>query len=99
MNHLRQLLLAFLLLGILVTSLIQTVVHAADVSVKLPLIDAPFNWSNGYSFPSMQQSLGLSKGLYDYTHQQIAQIAIDRGITATISGATVWRWTRCIPVR
>ena len=78
MNHLRQLLLAFLLLGILVTSLIQTVVHAADVSVKLPLIDAPFNWSNGYSFPSMQQSLGLTKGFYDYTHQRIVQAFSDK---------------------
>jgi hypothetical protein len=43
------------------------------VSVELPIIDYPFNWNDGYRFPSMQQSLKLSKGFYDVTHYGITQ--------------------------
>jgi hypothetical protein len=33
------------------------------------------------------------------TYEQIAQIAVDRGIAATISGATVWRWLSADAIR
>ena len=45
---------------------------APGITVELPFLDYPFNGSNGYTFPSMQQSLKLSKGFYDLTHQRIA---------------------------
>jgi len=40
---------------------------------ELPLIDYPYNWSDGYTAPSMQQSLHLTKGVYQSVHYGIAE--------------------------
>lgn len=40
----------------------------AGVFVDLPAVDLPFNTSNGYTFPSMAQSLALSSDVYQLAH-------------------------------
>ena len=51
--------------------------HGAESEPKLildlPAIDYPFNWSDGYTFPSMKQSLNVTKDFYEYTHFKLAQ--------------------------
>jgi hypothetical protein len=46
--------------------------------LDFPLIDYPFNWTNGYTFPSMGQSLNLSKNFYQYTHNRISNSFVDK---------------------
>jgi len=41
--------------------------------LELPVIDSPFNWSDGYTAPSMQQSLHITKNLYQYSHYKFSQ--------------------------
>lgn len=41
------------------------------VPLDFPLIDMPFNQADGYSVPSMQQSLQLTHDLYKYAHKNI----------------------------
>lgn len=42
-----------------------------DLKLDLTLLDAPFNTNHNYAFPSMEQSLGLTKGLYSTVHYAI----------------------------
>lgn len=39
-----------------------------ELILDFPIFDGPFNWANGYTFPSMNQSLNFSKNFYQYTH-------------------------------
>jgi len=45
----------------------------------------------------LPKDLGLP--LSRLTYEQIAQVAVERGIAATISGATVWRWLSADAIR
>ena len=45
----------------------------------------------------LPKDLGLP--LSRLTYEEIAQIAVERGIAATISGATVWRWLSADAIR
>ena len=36
--------------------------------LELPIVDYPFNWTDGYTAPSMQQSLHVTKNIYQYGH-------------------------------
>lgn len=51
-----------------------------NIPIDLPLLDYPFNFSGGYSFPSMAQSLSISKDMYQLSHY-----ALQRSVGE-------WRW-------
>ena len=53
--------------------------------LELPLIDLPFNLSDGYTAPSMQQSLDVTKDLYQYSHYKFAQWFDSRPLARTLS--------------
>lgn len=38
------------------------------VTLHLPLVDTPFNFKHAHPFPSMEQSLSITRGLYDVAH-------------------------------
>jgi hypothetical protein len=61
-----------------------SVEKASPVQLDLPIIDTPFNFSqDGYTFPSMLQSLTLSTDFYESLHWSIAQ--------APVPETTIWR--------
>lgn len=41
--------------------------------LELPIVDSPFNWTDGYTAPSMQQSLHITKDFYQYGHYKFAE--------------------------
>lgn len=49
--------------------------RAAETPLVLdfPVIDLPYNTSDGYTAPSMRQSLMLTKNFYQYTHHALEQ--------------------------
>jgi hypothetical protein len=53
--------------------------------LEIPVIDYPFNWSDGYTAPSMQQSLHITKDVYQYSHYKLAQWYDDRPVARTLS--------------
>ncbi len=53
--------------------------------LELPVIDYPFNWSDGYTAPSMQQSLNITKDFYQYGHYKFEQWYPDRPTARTFS--------------
>jgi hypothetical protein len=55
------------------------------VWLDAPLIDAPYNWNDGYTAPSMRQSLMLTRDLYQYAHHEIGARLADRPSTEIIS--------------
>jgi hypothetical protein len=55
------------------------------LTLELPVIDYPFNWSDGYTAPSMQQSLHVTKDVYQYSHYKLAQWLDDRPVARTLS--------------
>lgn len=67
---------------LLVMSLLTAAVANAETRYELlldfPVIDAPYNWSDGYTAPSMQQSLHVTKNFYQYAHARIAEEADPR---------------------
>lgn len=61
---------------LLLASLLPVSVFAtepAPLVLELPLYDAPYNDSDGYTAPSMRQSLAITKDFYQYAHHQIAE--------------------------
>jgi hypothetical protein len=48
------------------------------VHLELPAFDAPFNWSDGYSAPSMAQSLAVAKNVFGLAHYGLDQFAPGR---------------------
>jgi hypothetical protein len=44
------------------------------IYVELPVLDAPFVAANGGSFPSMEQSLWITAGLYQGMHLELARL-------------------------
>jgi len=57
------------------------IADSADYSPALfdiPLLDAPYNFSDAYTAPSMQQSLLWTKDVYQLAHQQLEQTFSDR---------------------
>ena len=72
----------------------QSQPHAPAVSEKpaqpvlileLPVIDYPFNWSDGYTAPSMQQSLHITKDVYQYSHYKLGKRFESRPVARTLS--------------
>lgn len=59
-----------------------TVPRRGRVRLELPLFDAPFNWTDGYSAPSMAQSLAVAKDVFGLAHFGLDQFAPNR--------TTVW---------
>ncbi len=56
--------------------LVSTALHAAEpesLVLDFPIYDAPYNNSDGYTAPSMRQSLAITKDFYQFTHNAIAQ--------------------------
>jgi len=45
--------------------------QANDIPLEFPLVDLPYNQSDGYRFPSMSQSLSASKSFYQFSHYQL----------------------------
>jgi len=43
------------------------------LNLDLPVLDSPFNFANRGSFPSMQQSLVITKGFYRFSHLGISK--------------------------
>jgi len=43
-----------------------------------PLLDAPYNFSDGYTAPSMRQSLLWTKDLYQFAHNELEQTFAER---------------------
>ena len=59
---------------------------AAPVLIlELPLVDAPFNWSHGYTVPSMQQALHITKNLYQFSHYKFAQWFESRPVARSLT--------------
>lgn len=58
---------------------------SASVILELPLVDYPFNWSDGYTAPSMQQSLYVTKDVYQYTHYTFSKWYSSRPVARTLS--------------
>jgi hypothetical protein len=56
-----------------------------EVILELPVIDVPFNGGDGYTAPSMQQSLHITKDLYQYSHYKFAQWFESRPVVRTVS--------------
>lgn len=55
-------------------TIISTPVHAAEPAplvLDFPLIDLPYNTSDGYTAPSMRQSLMFTKDFYQYSHRAL----------------------------
>jgi len=42
-----------------------------DIPLEVPLYDFPYNQSSGYTFPSMAQSLYITKSFYQFSHNLI----------------------------
>jgi hypothetical protein len=53
--------------------------------LELPLVDHPFNWSDGYTAPSMQQSLHITKDLYQYSHYKFSQWFESRPVASALA--------------
>lgn len=53
--------------------------------LELPVIDYPFNWTDGYTAPSMQQSLNITKDFYQYGHYKFAEWYADDPSKRTLS--------------
>lgn len=45
----------------------------SSLIMEFPIIDYPFNWSNGYTAPSMMQSLHITKDFYQFSHYKFGQ--------------------------
>ena len=56
-----------------------------QIILELPIVDYPFNWSDGYVAPSMQQSLYVTKDVYQYTHYKFSQWYESRPVARTLS--------------
>lgn len=52
-------------------SAIATAAAPRPLRIDLPLLDVPFNVEHGYSFPSMQQSVALTAGVTQATHEAL----------------------------
>ncbi len=50
----------------------------APLVLDLPLYDSPYNSSDGFTAPSMRQSLAITKDFYQYAHHTIAEWFPDR---------------------
>ena len=57
----------------------------ASIVVDFPVVDYRYNWADGFTFPSMQQSLHLTKDVYQYTHYKIAQALPTRPVWSKLS--------------
>ena len=53
--------------------------------LDFPLVDYPFNWRDGYTAPSMQQSLHTAKDVYQYSHYKFAQWFATKPVTKALS--------------
>ncbi len=53
--------------------------------LEVPVIDYPFNWTDGYTAPSMQQSLHVTKDFYQYSHYKFAEWYEDKPVKRTWS--------------
>lgn len=63
----------FLLVSLVAQSALADVENYSPPSFDIPLLDAPYNASDGYTAPSMRQALLWTKDLYQFTHHQLAQ--------------------------
>lgn len=61
--------------------------HSQAVVLELPLVDYPFNWTDGYTAPSMQQSLYVSKDIYQYSHYKFSQMYRSRPVARALATA------------
>ena len=57
----------------------------SSLILELPVIDYPFNWTDGYTVPSMQQSLNITKDFYQYGHYKLDKSYQDRPVARTVS--------------
>lgn len=53
--------------------------------LEIPIADYPFNWTDGYTVPSMQQSLHITKDLYQYSHYKFGRWFENRPVARTLS--------------
>lgn len=63
---------------VLLICLVMTPVYANSAEYSppafdLPLLDAPYNFSSGYTAPSMRQSLLWTKDVYQFAHHELEQ--------------------------
>lgn len=61
----------------------------------IPLLDTPYNFSDGYTAPSMRQSLLWSKDVYQFAHHQLEQTFAERRgwrLTTEIGFDIVMTW-------
>lgn len=59
-------------------STVAPAVAGPGIYVELPVLDAPFVAANGGSFPSMEQSLWITAGLYQGLHQGLGGVRLRR---------------------
>lgn len=53
--------------------LIQAPSPEARLTVDLPVLDVPFNFTRGYNFPSPPQAIAVTTGIYDLMHWAIGR--------------------------
>ncbi len=61
-----------------------------DTSLKYPFIETPYNFSNGYSFPGMNQSLFITADISKMTHQLIYDLFSEDHNCLRIFTLSVW---------
>ncbi|TAL35980.1 MAG: hypothetical protein EPN93_09275 [Spirochaetes bacterium] len=58
--------------------------------LRIPLVDVPFNYADGYSFPSMNQSLYLSKDAAQAAHSALSSMLLPQGRWTEFFGLAVF---------
>ena len=53
--------------------------------VDIPIVDSPYNFSNGFRAPSMDQSLGVGETFYEVAHTAIERAWGDRRVASALS--------------
>ena len=70
---------------VLAASTVHAQQRPTELRVDIPIVDAPYNFANGFRAPSMTQSLGVGETFYEVAHTAIERAWGGRRVASALS--------------